>query len=106
MESVRRRPGSRSRLPHGADQSRLRRPVCDGEIGRRGEVNIGSMCLGRRLTGWGQVIESRQISKVQLALRGGLRSSDQEHSELKRRIAHLQQFKKIIGSTILSRDAA
>jgi SWI/SNF-related matrix-associated actin-dependent regulator of chromatin subfamily A3 len=59
-----------------------------------------------RLTGWGQVIKSRQISKVQLALKGGLRSSDQEHSETKRRVAHLQQFEKIIRSTILSRDAA
>ena len=84
----------------------MRHPVCDGEISRRGEIQSASINLGRKLTGSGQVIESRQISKVQLALKGGLLSSDQEHSEIKRRVAHLQQFEKIIGSTILSRDAA
>lgn len=43
------------------------------------------------------------MSKVQLALKGGLRSSDQEHSEIKRRVDHLRQLEKLIGSTILSR---
>ncbi|KAH6856125.1 SNF2 family N-terminal domain-containing protein [Chaetomium sp. MPI-CAGE-AT-0009] len=49
-----------------------------------------------------EIIESRQMWKMQLALKGGLRSSDQEHSEIKRRSAYLQQVEKLIGSTILS----
>ena len=46
------------------------------------------------------------MSKVQLALKGGLRSSDQEHSEIERRVRHLKQFEKLIGSTILSRGVS
>ncbi|RYP47846.1 hypothetical protein DL768_006163 [Monosporascus sp. mg162] len=48
-------------------------------------------------------IESRQLIKMQHALKGGLRSSDQEVSESRRRIMHLQALGKIIESTVLTR---
>ncbi|RYP05726.1 hypothetical protein DL765_009751 [Monosporascus sp. GIB2] len=50
-------------------------------------------------------IESRQLIKMQHALKGGLRSSDQEVSESRRRIMHLQALGKIIESTVLTRGA-
>ncbi|RYP61327.1 hypothetical protein DL771_010166 [Monosporascus sp. 5C6A] len=48
-------------------------------------------------------IESRQLIKMQHALKGGLRASDQEVSESRRRIMHLQALGKIIESTVLTR---
>ncbi|KAK3377269.1 SNF2 family N-terminal domain-containing protein [Lasiosphaeria ovina] len=74
-----------------------------GRVFRMGQSK--NVCVVRYMmeTSVEEIIESRQMSKVQLALKGGLRSSDQEHLEIKRRIAHLQQLEKIIGSTIISR---
>ncbi|KAI0410227.1 hypothetical protein F5X98DRAFT_387036 [Xylaria grammica] len=43
-------------------------------------------------------IESRQLQKLQLALRSGLKSSDRDPSEGQRRIDHLQGLRKIIKS--------
>ncbi|KAK3389795.1 SNF2 family N-terminal domain-containing protein [Podospora didyma] len=48
-------------------------------------------------------IESRQILKAQLALKGGFQSSDHQLSENQRRIAELQELGRIIKSTILTR---
>lgn len=47
-----------------------------------------------------QSIETRQILKLQLALKGGLKSSDQRLTESQKRIAHLRELDKIIGLTI------
>ncbi|KAI0904683.1 hypothetical protein F4823DRAFT_633777 [Ustulina deusta] len=48
-------------------------------------------------------IETRQILKLQLALKGDLRSSGQGLTESQKRIAHLRALDKVIGSTILTR---
>ncbi|KAK3321503.1 SNF2 family N-terminal domain-containing protein [Cercophora scortea] len=49
-------------------------------------------------------IESRQISKLQLAMKGGLHNAgSKEVSEGERRIAYLRELGTIIGSTILTR---
>ncbi|KAK3342074.1 SNF2 family N-terminal domain-containing protein [Lasiosphaeria hispida] len=50
------------------------------------------------------MIESRQMSKIELALKGGLQSSGQELSEGQRRVEQLRQLGKIIGSTIMNRS--
>ncbi|KAK3294356.1 SNF2 family N-terminal domain-containing protein [Chaetomium fimeti] len=75
-----------------------------GRVVRMGQSKNVSVVRYMMKTSVEETIESRQMWKMQLALKGGLRSSDQEHSEIKRRIAHLQQFEKLIGSTILSQN--
>ncbi|KAK3684318.1 SNF2 family N-terminal domain-containing protein [Podospora appendiculata] len=50
-------------------------------------------------------IESRQISKLQLAMKGGLHNAgSKELSEGERRVAYLRELGTIIGSTIISRS--
>ncbi|KAK0705714.1 SNF2 family N-terminal domain-containing protein [Lasiosphaeris hirsuta] len=51
-----------------------------------------------------EMIESRQMFKIQLALKGGLQTSGQELSEGQRRVEQLRQLGKIIGSTIVNRS--
>ncbi|KAI0406998.1 hypothetical protein F4802DRAFT_555264 [Xylaria palmicola] len=48
-------------------------------------------------------IESRQLQKLQLTLKSGLKTSNQDHSEGQRRIEHLQTLGRIIESTAVCR---
>ncbi|KFA52196.1 hypothetical protein S40293_00600 [Stachybotrys chartarum IBT 40293] len=80
--------------------------VEDQAIGR--VVRLGQekqVCVVRYImkTTVEESIESRQMLKMQLALKGGLQYSDHEVSESKRRIVHLQALGKIIESTVLAR---
>ncbi|KAK7750568.1 hypothetical protein SLS62_007544 [Diatrype stigma] len=70
-------------------------------LGQKKEVRVIRYIMKTTVEG---SIEHRQLRKMQYALKGGLRSSDQEVSESRRRIMHLQALGKIIEATVLTRD--